>query len=196
MKFALPFLALVTSPLFAATDIFLKIEGIPGESTDALHKDWIAVLEYSLPLPPTGGAALAPAQVTKALGAAAKLLGKGKEPAAPAEKEIGQITLKKLVDAATPRLAGRALTGEKISEVSIEVCRAAGDKSVIVKYTLKNVIVASTTTEASSREEVSLKEHLTLNFAQIDIEYIPVDAAGKPKESVKFSYDFTAGKGK
>ena len=29
-----------------AFDAFLKIDGIPGESADAKHKDWIDVLSY------------------------------------------------------------------------------------------------------------------------------------------------------
>nr|NIS53628.1 type VI secretion system tube protein Hcp [Phycisphaerae bacterium]NIU11189.1 type VI secretion system tube protein Hcp [Phycisphaerae bacterium]NIU59045.1 Hcp1 family type VI secretion system effector [Phycisphaerae bacterium]NIW95363.1 Hcp1 family type VI secretion system effector [Phycisphaerae bacterium] len=28
-------------------DVFLQIEGIPGESTDEKHKDWIEILSYS-----------------------------------------------------------------------------------------------------------------------------------------------------
>ena len=30
-----------------AGDCFLKIDGIPGESTDDKHKDWIEVMSYS-----------------------------------------------------------------------------------------------------------------------------------------------------
>ena len=30
-----------------AFDAFLKIDGVPGESTDDKHKDWIEVLSYS-----------------------------------------------------------------------------------------------------------------------------------------------------
>ncbi len=31
-----------------AFDAFLKIDGIPGESTDDKHKDWIEVLSYGV----------------------------------------------------------------------------------------------------------------------------------------------------
>ena len=30
-----------------AFDAFLKIDGIPGESSDDKHKDWIEILSYS-----------------------------------------------------------------------------------------------------------------------------------------------------
>ncbi len=30
-----------------AFDAFLKIDGIPGESTDDKHKDWIEILSFS-----------------------------------------------------------------------------------------------------------------------------------------------------
>jgi len=30
-----------------AVDVFLKIDGIPGESTDDKHKEWIEILSYS-----------------------------------------------------------------------------------------------------------------------------------------------------
>ncbi len=41
-----------------AVDMFLKIDGIPGESTDSKHKDWIEVLSYSFGASqPSAGAA-------------------------------------------------------------------------------------------------------------------------------------------
>ena len=41
-----------------AFDAFLKIDGIPGESTDSKHKDWIEVLSYSTGITqPTSGSA-------------------------------------------------------------------------------------------------------------------------------------------
>ena len=50
-------------PAMGAVQMFLDIAGIPGESTDKDHKDWIEVLSYSLgvanPASPGGGAAAA-----------------------------------------------------------------------------------------------------------------------------------------
>jgi type VI protein secretion system component Hcp len=38
---------LAAAPLFAAVDAFLKIDGIPGESTEPAHKDWIEIYSFS-----------------------------------------------------------------------------------------------------------------------------------------------------
>lgn len=37
---------LAAAPLFAAVDAFLKIDGIPGESTEPAHKDWIEIYSF------------------------------------------------------------------------------------------------------------------------------------------------------
>jgi type VI secretion system secreted protein Hcp len=47
--------ALLTLPLFAASDIFLKFEGIPGESTQAAHAGWFEVTSFSWGVSQPGG---------------------------------------------------------------------------------------------------------------------------------------------
>ena len=37
-----------------AVDIYLKLDGIPGESHDSKHKEWIQILSFSHGLSQTG----------------------------------------------------------------------------------------------------------------------------------------------
>ena len=46
-KFIILALFLCTAPLFAASDIFIKIDGFPGKSTDPEHLGWIVPSSFS-----------------------------------------------------------------------------------------------------------------------------------------------------
>jgi type VI secretion system secreted protein Hcp len=91
-------------------DAFLKIDGISGESTDDKHKEWIEVASYNQ-------------AVHQPTSATASSVG-----GASAERvNIGEFTIAKQADKATPKLFDACCTGKHIKEVVVEVCRAGGD---------------------------------------------------------------------
>lgn len=109
-----------------AFDAFLKIDGIPGESTDEKHKDWIEIESYHQ-------------GVTQPASATASSVG-----GASAERvNFGPLTVAKLVDKASPKLFEACCTGKHIKEVIIEVCRASGEKLKYLEIRLEQVIVSS-----------------------------------------------------
>jgi len=111
-----------------AFDTFLKIDGIPGESTDEKHKEWIEIESYQQNL-------------TQPASSTASSVG-----GASAERvNFGPLTIAKLVGKASPKLFEACCTGKHIKEVVIEVCRAAGDKLKYLEIRLGQVIVSSYT---------------------------------------------------
>ncbi len=101
-----------------AFDAFLKIEGIQGESTDANHKDWIEIISYGIGvIQPTSASA------STAGGASAE------------RATFRDLTVKKSLDKASPKLALYCADGTHIKEVVLELCRAGGEKMKYMQYT-------------------------------------------------------------
>lgn len=144
-------------------DAFVKIEGLPGESTDHKHKDWIELLSFSW-------GATQPASVASATG------GRSAE-----RVNVQDFSFVHVMDKATPLLALRVCDGKHIPKVEVELCEAAGDKHTYMKYTMENVIISSVRPGGSSQGgESKPMEEVSLNFGKITWEYTPVDSLGKP----------------
>lgn len=126
--------------LDAASDYYLKIDGVDGESTDASHRGWIEVSSFN-------GAQLL--QGTADAAARARL------------QQTHSFTLAKSHDKATPKLYEAACKGTHIPEVTIEVWKAGGSQGYL-KYKLTDVLISSVQASQST-------ESLTINFAKIEL---------------------------
>jgi type VI secretion system secreted protein Hcp len=114
-------------------DAFLKIDGIPGESTDSKHKDWIEILTYH-------HGVFQPASST------ASSAGGGSS----GRVDFGQLSITKLLDKATPKIFEACVTGKHIKEVLIELCRAGGDKQKYFEIRMEQVLIGSYVNAADS----------------------------------------------
>lgn len=163
-----------------AFDAFLKIDGIPGESTDDKHKDWIEVLSYQHGISQ-------PATASASSGGARS-----------AERCNHQdFTIVKALDKASPKIALYCCNGTHIKEVKLELCRAAGDKQKYMEYKMTDVIISAVrpTGTAKGGETLPLEE-VSFNYGKIEWIYTETDhATGKPKGDVKAQWDLIANKG-
>jgi len=135
-----------------AFDAFLKIDGIPGESTDDKHKDWIEVLSYSW-----GASQMASATASSAGGATAE------------RANFQDYSIVKTLDKASPKLALACADGTHIKEVTIELCRAGGDKVKYMEYKMSNCIISSVSVGGGGGGEPT--ESLTFNYGKIEWTY-------------------------
>lgn len=108
-----------------AFDAFLKISGIPGESTDSEHKDWIEISSFSHKI-------WQPASATAS--------SSGGATAERVNHDAFRVV--HLLDKATPKLAEACCTGKHIKEVVIELWRAGGDKVKYAEIRLEQAIIA------------------------------------------------------
>jgi len=116
-----------------AFDAFLKIDGIPGESADDKHKDWIEILSYH------HGISQPSSKTASSSGGAT------------AERvNFGDFSVTKLVDMASPKIFEAGCTGRHIKEVIIEVCRAGGDKQKYLEIKMEQVLISSYTQDGGS----------------------------------------------
>ena len=138
-----------------AFDAFLNVDGIPGESTDDAHADWIEVLSYS-----TGVSQTASGSASSGGGASSE------------RADFQDFSIVKALDKASPKLSVACADGTHISEVVLELCRAGGDKVKYMEYKLSDCIVSSHRPGGSSQGGETLPlEEVSFNYGKIEWTY-------------------------
>jgi len=147
-------------------DMFLEIDGIKGDSADEKHKQWIEISSYSHHISQAVGGAIS-AQGVHTGGRA----------------DHGDFSVVHRLDSASPNLALYCCTGKHIPNVTFELCRAMGDKTVFMTYKFKDVIISSVSPAGSADTEDPLPmEEITIRYGQINWEYTPTDITGGGKK--------------
>ena len=155
-----------------AVDMFLKLDGIEGESTDKAHAKEIDVLAWSWGVSQSG-----------------TFHGGGGGGAGKANFQ--DLSLTKYVDKASAGLMYSCASGKHIPKASL-IVRKAGEKPLeYLIYTLEKVLVSGVTTGGSGGEE-RLTENVTLNFAKVKMEYKVQDEKGAGKDGGTFTWDISA----
>jgi type VI secretion system secreted protein Hcp len=140
---------LAASSAMAATDMFLKMDGISGESQDDKHKGEMDVLAWSW------GQSTGEARTRR-----------GKEPAVC----IQDLSLTKYIDSASPELIMNSMLGE-VSPTAVLVVRKAGDRpQEYLTLTMRNVSVSAYQTGGSGGED-RLTENVVLHFESMQGQY-------------------------
>ena len=169
---------LLTFPLLSvsgAVDMFLKIDGIKGESRDKINKDSIDVLSWSWGMSNAGGS---------------KTGGKGGKP------NVQEISLTKYFDISSPALMLSTLKGTRHPKAVLSVIKRGGDTSKANEFlviTLNDVQVTSLSSGGSSDED-RFTENVTLDFTSFKLDYIPTDQKGKAADKVSVKYDISTNK--
>ena len=163
-----------------AFDAFMKIDGIPGESTDSKYKDWISVLSYSHSITQTGSGARHDAGAASA-----------------GRADHGPFTVTKNLDKASPKLAAAVSSGEHIPTITIALNRATKDKQKFMEITLSDVLVTSYAPSAEPAGSSALpSETVGFSYGKIAWTYTQTDhATGKPQGDIKTTWDLTTNKG-
>ncbi len=132
-----------------AVDAFLKIDGIPGESSDAQFKDWIEVVSFNWEIE-------APTTATSRTGGL----------------RCTAFGIVKAVDKATPLIFKAATLSERINEINLSFCRAGKEKVKYLDYVFKSCVIAKVTFGTTEQTGESLPvEHVHFRFATVEITY-------------------------
>ena len=142
-----------------AFDIFLKIDGIKGESNDAQHREEIEAASFSWGasqqgIPSAGGGA-----------------GAGKA-------SFQDLHVIMSVSRASPQLFLACAQGRHI-KTAVLTCRKTGgrDQHDFLRYTLSGALVSSYHTEGQAEDGVPVDE-VSFKYAQLKIEYRPQKVDG------------------
>jgi type VI secretion system secreted protein Hcp len=163
----------MTPNAFAAVDMYLKIDGIKGESQDDRHKDQIDVLAWSWGMSNSG--------TTHEGGGG----GAGKA-------SIQDFSFTKFIDTSTTDFMLRTLNGEHIPKVELIVEKPSGGEPFeFLRITFENVLVTSVSTGGSGGED-RLTENVSLNFQKVKVEYTQQKQDGSKGETKTISWDIAA----
>jgi type VI secretion system secreted protein Hcp len=160
-----------------AADVFLKLTGIPGDSTDAKHKSEIEVLSFSsgvsMPLGPRSFSGSAPNE----------------------RASLSDLNITKVVDSSSAALFKAVCTGQHIGEAVLSVNRAdgKGGKVEYLKYTLSDVVISSYQASGSDGSGLPV-ESVSLNYAKFQIAYTVTDQTGAPKGAKMAGWDVALNK--
>ena len=154
-----------------AVDMFLKIDGISGESTDARHRDEIDVLSYNWgeSQPPTASSA-------------------------SGSSAAGRVTMRDFhfamhVNKASPKLFLACASGAHIRNAILTVRLTGANPVEFLKWTLTDVAVASYQTAASVASGEAPTDQVSLRFTKIEMEYTPVKPDGSLGAPIKEGWD-------
>ena len=158
-----------------ASDMFLKLGDIKGESTDDKHKDEIEVLAFSWSVSNPG---------TMAVGGGG---GSGKA-------TFSDFQITKRVDKASPNLLKMCATLEHLKDGALTVRKAGKGPQEYLIVKLNDVIVTSISPGGSNEDAANLTEAVTLQCAKVDFEYKPQKGDGSLDAGIHFKYDIKANK--
>jgi type VI secretion system secreted protein Hcp len=154
----------------ALVDYFLKIDGVEGESQDAKHKNEIQVLSFSFGESQAG---------TMAFGGGG---GAGKV-------QMQDFHFMMNVNKASPKLFLKCATGEHIKNAVLTARKAGKDQQDYLKVTFTDLLVSSYQTNGDAHANSLPVDSISLNFAEIEIEYKMQNADGQLGASTKVKYN-------
>jgi type VI secretion system secreted protein Hcp len=160
--------ALLTANLgaLAAADVFLKLSGVDGESTDDKHPREIEVVSWSWGItnPGTVGG------------------GSGKA-------VFKDFSFAKFFDKASPKLMLAVCTGQRFDQAVFTVRRPAADKPFeYLVITLSDVLVSSVAA-AGTQAESRPTEQVAFQFTKAKVDYTVQNEDGSAGEVVSFGWD-------
>jgi len=154
----------------AAVDYFLKIDGIPGESSDSKHKGEIDVEQWSW------GEANAGNMAHGGGGGAGKV-------------QMQDFNFVMRENKASPLLMLACAQGQHIKSAQL-TCRKAGtDQQEFLTIKFTDLLVSSFATGGSANGDVVPVDQISLNFAKIEYEYKPQKADGTLDSPAKAGWD-------
>ena len=161
-----------------AFDCFLKIDVIPGESTDDAHAEWIELLSFSH-------------GVSQEASGAASSGG-----SLSAERcDHQDFSVVKTLDKASPKLNLFCCNGTHIEKINIQLCRAGGDKQTYMEYKMSGCIVKSVRPGGSAQGGEALPlEEVSFSYGKIEWTYTET-AGGEVGGNVETHWDLITNTG-
>lgn len=141
-----------------SADIFLRIEGITGESQDANHKGWINVDSF------TWGASQPGNMSVGGGGGAGKV-------------QFRDLSVQTSIDRATPAVMRYVASGRHISKVEISVCKAGGSQIEYSRITLEDVLITNVMFSGATQRDL-IGMNYQFQASKVQCQYWEQTAAG------------------
>jgi type VI secretion system secreted protein Hcp len=159
----------------AAIDLFLKFDGIKGESTDAKHKDEIDVESWSW-----GESNVSPGGGRGGGGGSGKVA-------------MQDFHFSMRLNRASTALMRACATGQHIKTATLTARKAGKGQQEFLTFKFYDVLVSAYATGGTEDTPVPT-DQVAFTFAKIEVEYRPQGATGAPGTPEQFRYDLKANK--
>jgi type VI secretion system secreted protein Hcp len=160
-----------------ATDAYLQIDGIKGESADSGHQGWIELTSahWGVTQPRSSSVSTAGGHTA-------------------GHSEHRTLSFTKLADLASPVLMQHCAMGKTIPKAKIEFMRADGDGKPInyFKIELENVMISEVT--PNSGDGGTITEHVNLAYSKIKWSYTRQSIRGGAQGNTSGGWDCAANK--
>ena len=137
-----------------ASDNYIQIDGIKGESTDSEHKDWIEITSFSH-------------AITQPVSATANSAGG----ATSGRCKHEDFVITKFIDLASPKLYEMCSSGKHISKVMVELMRSSGGARVKYMAIEMDQVVVSMVSPAANHGTDLPTESVAFNYGTIKWTY-------------------------
>ncbi|MCB9959649.1 MAG: type VI secretion system tube protein Hcp [Rhodospirillaceae bacterium] len=156
--------------------IYIKIEGIDGDVTQAKYKGWIDAesLQWGV-----GRAVMTPVGSTM-----------NREASAPT---LSELTFTKTMDRSTALILQETCSGESGKKVTVEMMTTANPPKTYMKYELEDALLSGYSCSGASGGGRP-SESISLNFTKITTTYTVSDEKGNDLTSLTAHFDVTEGK--
>lgn len=155
-----------------AVDMFLKIEGVKGESHDKKHEDQIDILAWSWGMSNSGSSHVGGG------GGAGKV-------------NVQDLHVTKWLDKSSCDLLYACASGKHYKKAELFVRKAGEQPLEYLTVTMEDVFITSVTTGGSGGED-RLTENMTINFAKVKTDYKQQKPDGSGVPAGSFGWDVKA----
>lgn len=156
-----------------AQDMFIKIDGIEGESPDAVHTNEIQVLSWDWEV----------SQHTNMHSGSGGGSGKA---------TVNDFTFTHYTDKASPNLLSYCLTGKHIKNVVFVVRKAGGNPLEYLTITFTDVLITLVNMSGTSEDEARPREVVKFSFTKVTQDYVMQNAEGSRSGVISATYDVKA----
>jgi type VI secretion system secreted protein Hcp len=149
-------------PAESSAAVFVKFDGLDGESQDADHKDWVDVLSWSWGLSKDSRGKVC----------------------------VQDLSLVKYLDSSTPDLIQSMPADTTFRTADLEVWQGRERGRLVLRMLLNGVSVSSVSTGGSVGED-RLTENISLNFSELEGTYTVLRDDGSPGEELEFTVPYS-----
>jgi type VI secretion system secreted protein Hcp len=106
---------------------------------------------------------------------------------------VQDLSITKYVDKSSPVLMLMVANGKHIVDATLTVRKAGENPIKYIVIKMKEVMVTSLSTGGSGGED-RLTENITLNFGEVEFDYLPQKTDGTADTAVSFKWDIAGNK--
>lgn len=152
-----------------AHEVFMRMDGVDGPMAHEGREGWVRLIQFSH-------------SIEQPMSAVAAGVGAG----SASRATHGDFVILKDVDISSPKIAFFCCDGKQIDKITIEICDAAKDHQVYMRYELSGVFIRRVApqlmTIESSGLESKARELVHLRYGRIQWTYIEPSNPGSPSD--------------